>query len=386
MTRRKSYPGHIEKRGKSYRVHLCVAGKRHKYTITCSRRDAGRFAREKFAELERRAERRASGLPGSIPFSALLKQFDEEKIPILALGTQRSYRDSLKPIRKFFVEKLGDLPVDKIHAAHVSDFLDWRRVHGPHGEKLWKPRSNRTLAKDRAVLHRLFALADRLEFRDGNPVARTEPPKSDPRDPVILSDEQYEVLLAECSHDPMLQLYALTLGETGARCESEGLHLRWEDVDLEKGFIWIDSSREDHRTKSGKGRWVPVTPRLLDAMREHFATFRLATYGGERTPWVFHHTRRRRNARPGERIGSLRRAFRSACSRARLPDGFVQHDLRHRRVTTWLAQEKSPALVKEAMGHSDLRTTMGYMHLSREHLRVLVRETPARERLGSLRT
>ncbi len=66
-----------------------------------------------------------------------------------------------------------------------------------------------------------------------------------------------------------------------------------------------DSSREDHRTKSGKGRWVPVTPRLRDAMREHFATFRLATYGGERTLWVFHHTRRRRNARPGERIGSL---------------------------------------------------------------------------------
>ena len=49
-----------------------------------------------------------------------------------------------------------------------------------------------------------------------------------------------------------------------------------------------------------------------------------------------------------------------------------QHDLRHRRITTWLGDGKSAVLVKEAVGHSDLRTTMAYTHLSREHLRALV--------------
>jgi len=57
------------------------------------------------------------------------------------------------------------------------------------------------------------------------------------------------------------------------------------------------------------------------------------------------------------------------------PDGrsspldFNQHDLRHRRVTTWLAEGKNPVHVKEAMGHADLATTMGYTHLAKEHLR-----------------
>ena len=37
---------------------------------------------------------------------------------------------------------------------------------------------------------------------------------------------------------------------------------------------------------------------------------------------------------------------------------FRAHDLRHRRVTTWLAEAKSATLVKEAVGHADLRTTM----------------------------
>jgi len=41
----------------------------------------------------------------------------------------------------------------------------------------------------------------------------------------------------------------------------------------------------------------------------------------------------------------------------------------------WLAEEKNPVHVMEAMGHSDLRTTMGYTHLSRQHLKALVEPT-----------
>jgi site-specific recombinase XerD len=41
--------------------------------------------------------------------------------------------------------------------------------------------------------------------------------------------------------------------------------------------------------------------------------------------------------------------------------------------------------VKEAVGHSDLRTTMSYTHLAREHLRSLVaEEEPGREALKEL--
>ncbi|MCH8811026.1 MAG: tyrosine-type recombinase/integrase, partial [Gemmatimonadetes bacterium] len=63
-----------------------------------------------------------------------------------------------------------------------------------------------------------------------------------------------------------------------------------------------------------------------------------------------------------------------AVERARLPDGFVLHDLRHRRATTWLADGQNVVHVKEALGHSDLRTTMGYTHLAKEHLRALVQD------------
>lgn len=44
--------------------------------------------------------------------------------------------------------------------------------------------------------------------------------------------------------------------------------LRWEDVDLEEGFLQIVSGRNGHRTKSGKTRWVPMTSRLRQALHD----------------------------------------------------------------------------------------------------------------------
>jgi len=168
----------------------------------------------------------------------------------------------------------------------------------------------------------------------------------------------------------MLRLYVLVLGETGGRCESEALWLTWEDIDLEGGFVRVVTGRNGHRTKAGKGRWVPMTPRLATAMREHFMRYRFSAYDGK--PWVLHHDRTALRYKAGDRIKSLYDGYRRAAERAKLPDRLTQHNLRQRRVTEWFAEGKSPVLVKEAMGHSDIRTTMGYTHLAKEHLRALV--------------
>ena len=217
----------------------------------------------------------------------MLRTIEAEEFSTLTPGGRRSYQDSLGPIRTYFVEQLKDPPVDKIVAKHITGYLSWRRVHPLRGTE---PLSNRTLQKDRSILHRIFAFAEEMEWSEGNPVRRVKSPKVDARDPVLLSEEQYEALLAACADHPMLQLYALCLGALGARCNSEVLWLRWEHVDLEEGFVWIGQERragqgrERHRTKSGKGRWVPMTARLRDGMKAHFAAYR---FGG--SSWIFHH-------------------------------------------------------------------------------------------------
>ena len=133
--------------------------------------------------------------------------------------------------------------------------MTWRRVHrqlGKHSKtQSPAPLSQRTVARDRAVLHRVFEKAVLLELRDGNPVARTEVPEADDFNPVILASEEYRQLLSACSRRPMLALYVLILGEAGLRANTEALQLRWEDVDLEGGFLQVVSGRDGHRTEVG---------------------------------------------------------------------------------------------------------------------------------------
>jgi len=265
----KKHPGTFENRGTYQRLILYCGGIRHTFRLdTFDKKASEKFAREQLRQLQKQLDRTRIGLAGITKFSALLAQFRRDEMPTLATGTQRSYRDSLTPVEQFFTTELRDLSLDKIGTKEIKAFLAWRRNQrrvGKHQKASTEPVSNRTLQKDRAVLHRLFDYADRLELREGNPVSRVEQPKADPRTPVLLSDEQFEKLLTECASHPQLWLYVLALGETGGRCVSEVLHLRFDDIDLAEGFIEIRSGQDGHRTKSGKSRFVPMTALISPA-------------------------------------------------------------------------------------------------------------------------
>lgn len=374
MARKPRAPGTIDRRGDAFRVRLMVNGQRFSFTVDGDdRRVAEDFAWQKMAEL-RQAPATATRLPR---MSELFRRFESARFPDLARGAAAAYRDSLKPLRLYFCEALEDLPVAEVRKANVSEFLTWRRSHRMRGGASV---SNRTLQKDRAVLHRIFQFAQEIEWRESNPVALVKSPKVESREPVLLSVAEYDRLLAACGDDERLRLYLLTLGETGLRCKSEALWLRFDDIDLEAGVLTVRSGREGHRTKSGKSRRVPMSPRLVDAMRAHFARYRLAMYFGQRSPWVFHHERNRRNVVAGERIGRVDHSVAAIAKRARVPEGWHQHDLRHRRATVWIAEGRPLPAVQKALGHSTIKVTERYVHLVDEHLALLTaRDNRARE-------
>jgi integrase len=210
-------------------------------------------------------------------------------------------------------------------------------------------------------LHAVFALAERREYRVGNPVRLAKTQKIDRRRPVMLTAAQYDALLHECEANPMLHTYALVLGEAGLRCDSEALWLQWPDIHFDDGYLEIDSGRGYHRTKSGQSRRVPMSPRLAAALRDHAAQFRLG--GG---PWLFSHGHAERAA--GNRIARLRVSFMAAARRAGLPNGFHGHDLRHRAVTLLVEAGTSVTDVQAFAGHADVKTTMRYFRASGQHV------------------
>ena len=368
-----------------------------------------RFVRE----LARDRERAILGLKGGETIKAVLERYGDEVSPRKAPGTQRREKAILRDIVTFFVGR-GDPDIAQVKARDVEAMMTWKGSGGV------KPR---TVNLYRAVLrHALQHAMQVWDLLDANPVDKVRPLKESPRQPHIVTEDELERLLAatlpshdvpppadgHCRHcgarlvrkrrpsglepmaqfrerlycdracmakafsawaepDPTLHLFVLTMTETGARSQSEILTLRWEDVDFETGFIFIRSD-DTQRTKTGQSRWVPMSPRLDRALRRHAADYRLSV-GSQ---WVFCHLVPRKGAVRGQRIASLYRGFKAACKRAGLPATLRPHDLRHAFVTRKLAAGHSPVLVREIVGHADLRTTMKYTHLVRDDLRSVV--------------
>jgi len=372
---RHTYPGTLRRRGPGHWWwRYQIAGRRYSRTFDAPDRPAAeRYIRNTLLEdVEQEDARVAAGQRVEPRMSHLLATFATDyhgTRKAITPGTRRSNQDSLTYFTRFFVEQEGDPKVRDVTKGQIARYFDWRRPRRGGGDKTTV--AQRTLRRDYAVLHLVFEFAVEREYRGDNPVrAVKKPPRGDEREAIVLSAEQVEKLLDACAEHPMLHLFILTCSELALRPNSEALWLRWEDVDFRQARLKVVSGRDGHRTKTGKSRVLPLSSRMLDALRAHFAAYRMN--GG--SPWVFHHVAADRHARAGDRINDLRRAFQSAARQAGLPAGLWPYDLRHTRITRWVSAGHNLALVQKAAGHASMRTTMIYVHLTDDDLGALVAE------------
>jgi hypothetical protein len=215
----KNYPGRIRQRGDTFQVLLTVGGKRHRFTVSGEQDDAEEFARTKYDQLRKRQ----GGSGHGMRVSDLLDAYAQSEVPKKAPNSRMSYLISLAAIAEYFTEHEGNPRLDYLRPLHVQRFVDWRSTHRRKRGKKYGSTwvlgtvSPRTTAKDRTMLHMGCAWAEKLDLMDSNPVPKVDPPRLDPREPVILSDAEFERLLDACDRElrPHLWLYALLLGEDG---------------------------------------------------------------------------------------------------------------------------------------------------------------------------
>ena len=162
--------------------------------------------------------------------------------------------------------------------------------------------------------------------------------------------EEYEQLVDAAATEPNAFLIVLLGGEAGLRC-GEMMALEWQDVDLGKRQICVQRSEwKGHVTapKGGRLRYVPLTLRLANALREHRHL---------RAPRVLC----RHSAALSADV--VKHYVERAARRAGISESGV-HRLRH-TFCSHLAMRGAPArAIQELAGHQDLITTQRYMHLS----------------------
>ncbi len=176
-------------------------------------------------------------------------------------------------------------------------------------------------------------------------------PKGQTKLPCVLSPEQVTRLIdsAETLRDRTM---LMILYSTGMR-RAELCHLQVADIDSERMVIHI------RQGKCRQDRDVPLSPTLLDTLRAYWRWKKPKKY-------LFPGQGRRADRPITDKIVWF--ACRHAVERAGLSTDVHPHTLRHCFATHLLEAGVDLRTIQVLLGHSHIRDTVLYLHLSKRHL------------------
>lgn len=196
-----------------------------------------------------------------------------------------------------------------------------------------------------------------LGWEVGNPAAGKKIAEPEGRVRWLEHEEAVRLIQAAATlkRAPWLADFVQLALNTGCRA-GELLGLEWARVDLRNNLLILD------QTKNGKRRSVPLNDSAREAVLSR-ASYRAGCQRPD-TQWVFCKA-------DGSRLTTVKRSFAAALKLAGIED-FRIHDQRH-TLASWLVIDGVPlAEVRDALGHSSVKTTERYAHLHPENVRAAV--------------
>jgi len=299
----------------------------------------------------------------------ILEKFDMISRRRIALTTERSYRS-------WIVKYLQFLTTDKARNIFTSEakmevFLS-SMAHDDYS----------SVSQNQAFNALLFLYRHVLKVEIGDVSALRCRKKQKER--YVPTQAEISAMFAHLKNTPTynIRLLAALLYACGLRVQS-GCELRIKDFDLERMILTI------HEDKGDKDRQVSIPEVLLPAIRRQIsratalAEMDIAAlqpvqlpgrldrkYPGKQFEVGWHflfpspapcaHPRTGKMVRWCMGPDVIQRAIKEAARKAGIPGKVTPHCLRHSFCSDLLDSGHNPRRVQEAMGHTDIRTTMGY--------------------------
>jgi len=186
-------------------------------------------------------------------------------------------------------------------------------------------------------------------------VEETPYPKKRLHLPVILSQDEVGRLI-ESALIPFHRTILVTLYATGVR-RAELANLKVSDIDSQRMVVHIRGG------KGRKDRDVMLSPHLLEELRQHYRRL-----GRKPAEWLFPGGRWHTAAEDPITTKVVWYACREAAQRAGIRKQLHPHTLRHCFATHLLEAGADLRTIQMLLGHSDLKETTIYLHLSQRHL------------------
>jgi len=265
---------------------------------------------------------------------SILQVFEQElRIRNYSPKTIKSYLSCLRSFENFFKpRKLSELSNE-----NIREFI----IHKIEKEKLSAGTVNQTINALRflyvEICKRPIVLGD------------IHRPQKGKRLPVVLSLDEVKSIfdsLGNIKHRVMLMLTY----SAGLRV-SEVVHLKPEDIDSKRKLIHV------HEGKGRKDRYTILSDAVLEGLRVYWKVHKPKK-------WLFE------GQTEGEpySIRSAQRVFECAAEKAGIRKEVSIHSLRHSFATHLLEQGTDIRFIQELLGHSSVKTTEIYTHVSRRQI------------------
>ncbi len=191
----------------------------------------------------------------------------------------------------------------------------------------------------------------RHQFREFLPY-----PQDRRRLPTVLSREEVARLI-DAAGTLFRRTLLMTLYATGMR-RSELACLKVSDIDSQRMIIRVVEG------KGSKDRDLPLSPALLETLREYWRWRKPKTY-------LFPSRDPRRGPEQPISDKTVWIACSDAARRAGIRKRVTPHTLRHSWATHLLEAGTDLRTIQVLLGHGDLETTAQYLHLSQRHLQAV---------------
>lgn len=361
--------GNIEKRGENvWRIRIFLGtdadGKQlyHRETV----RGTKKAAQTRLTELLRELDTGGYVEPTKLTLGEFLERWLRDYVKPKLKPTTASRYASITD--QHLIPALGHIPLAKLRPADLQRYYAEAEKRGRldgRGHSL----SPATIRKHHVVIHRALEIAVKWGLVARNVADAVELPEIRREKFDVWTAEEVNTFLTAIADHRMMPLYATAI-MTGMR-RGELFGLRWSDVDLDEGWIYVRNTRVivdgkvsegDPKTEAGERR-IAIADRLVSILRKHRAAMaKEKLLMGERyhdSGFVFCHY----DGRPANPSNVTKRQFPELIKKAGVKR-IRFHDLRHTHATLLLQAGVHPKVVSERLGHSSIRITMDtYSHV-----------------------
>ena len=281
-----------------------------------------------------------------------LEDFEKKYSEYVKTNLSNKYFLNVKLSFKQLIEHTGNLPISKLSYPIFDKFFTDTFSRTKQGAVTYY-----------RILKSAFNKAVQWEYIAENPVVKIKLPKIPQNHPSFLSEIELQIILSKEKNTLLKDIYIFAFN-TGMRI-TEIVYLKWNQVSLEERAIRVMNT-EEFTTKGKRERIIPLNDKVFKVLQNVLPKI----INIQKSNYVFKKNGRKFNS------DYISKAFKKAVTEAvkeNLIDSKIHfHDLRHSFASNLAQKGVSLYIIKELLGHTDIKTTMIYSHLKPENLRSAV--------------